>query len=340
MREKIWDTIRMIQQDRKTVRQLYYATLICALFLASLVLRNGLGNGKYIVDESGNVIGIERKSIETYEEYPLQVIIRSADSVTEREILLAGKSNRSEADEKGGEADSAEDEEENAQQRELELDNLISDLENGSAKKLTLPTSLSDGSSLTWKKAPQRSMDGYLVAGMYISIILLILYAKVVPGKRKNTAEQKAVLSGLPRFVNQLVMMMNAGIILSDAFDRICRSYAMIPEASRSGFEKQLVRLKEQNLDHRVSTAVLLHRYAGNCNVKELMRISTILMENERRGSDVVNNLSRESQFLWEERKIIAAEKGKAIDAKMAIPLSLLLMLLIVITMAPAIMSM
>lgn len=54
----------------------------------------------------------------------------------------------------------------------------------------------------------------------------------------------------------------------------------------------------------------------------------------------MVESLSRESRFLWEERKIVAAEKGKAIDTKMAGPLGLLLILLIVVTMAPAILVM
>lgn len=85
---------------------------------------------------------------------------------------------------------------------------------------------------------------------------------------------------------------------------------------------------------------MLLNHFAGMHNVKEMLRISTILLENERRGSDVVESLSRESRFQWEERKIVAAEKGKAIDTKMAGPLGLLLILLIVVTMAPAILVM
>ena len=83
-----------------------------------------------------------------------------------------------------------------------------------------------------------------------------------------------------------------------------------------------------------------LNNYAGLHNAKEMLRISTILLENERRGSDVVESLSRESRFLWESRKIVAEEKGKSIDTKMAGPLAILLILLIVITMAPAMLAM
>ena len=84
----------------------------------------------------------------------------------------------------------------------------------------------------------------------------------------------------------------------------------------------------------------LFRDYAAKHNVKEMIRIATILTENEKRGSDVIESLSRESKYLWDERKIVARESGKMIDTKMSWPLGLLLILLIVITMAPALLSM
>ena len=95
-----------------------------------------------------------------------------------------------------------------------------------------------------------------------------------------------------------------------------------------------------ENEGHRKSTATLISEYAARHNVKEMVRIATILTENERRGSDVIESLSRESSYLWDDRKIVARESGKMIDMKMSWPLGMLLILLIVITMAPALMSM
>ncbi|MBR3126406.1 MAG: type II secretion system F family protein, partial [Mogibacterium sp.] len=82
-----------------------------------------------------------------------------------------------------------------------------------------------------------------------------------------------------------------------------------------------------------------INEYAVRHDVKEMIRIAAILTENERRGSDVVESLERESRYLWEERKTVARECGKAIDTKMSYPLGLLLIVLIVITMAPALMN-
>ena len=48
----------------------------------------------------------------------------------------------------------------------------------------------------------------------------------------------------------------------------------------------------------------------------------------------------RESRYLWDERKTVARECGKGIDTKMSYPLGMLLIVLIVITMAPALLNM
>lgn len=70
------------------------------------------------------------------------------------------------------------------------------------------------------------------------------------------------------------------------------------------------------------------------------MRIASILRENERKGTDIIENLDYESRYLWDKRKIIAREQGKMMEMKMAYPLGLLLIVLMVVTMAPAMLEM
>ena len=121
-------------------------------------------------------------------------------------------------------------------------------------------------------------------------------------------------MKGLPRFCNQLFLMMNAGLILSDAFDTITGSYTEYGGKELSCFERDLAELRDATDGHRVSTALVINEYAVRHDVKELIRISAILTENERRGSDVIESLSRESRYLWDERKIVARESGKMIE--------------------------
>ena len=157
-------------------------------------------------------------------------------------------------------------------------------------------------------------------------------------GDKTAAEERRSIMRGLPRFCNQLYLMMNAGLILSDAFDTISEGYA--DSKACSSFERDLAELREATDEHRISTAQVINEYAVKHDVKEMIRIAAILTENEKRGSDVIESLERESRYLWDERKTVARECGKAIDTKMSYPLGLLLIVLIVITMAPALLNM
>lgn len=96
----------------------------------------------------------------------------------------------------------------------------------------------------------------------------------------------------------------------------------------------------KSNSGNRVHTAELINEMAEKCSSKELMRIASILRENERKGTDIIENLDYESRYLWDKRKIIAREQGKMMEMKVAYPLGLLLIVLMVVTMAPAMLEM
>ena len=175
---------------------------------------------------------------------------------------------------------------------------------------------------------------------MYLVLAALIIKSGMDAAAGGEAEARHEIMRGLPRFCNQLFLMMNAGMILSDAFETICSSYIEYGRENMTVFERELSDLYKENTDHRISTASLISEYAARHNVKEMIRIAAILTENERRGSDVIESLSRESKYLWDDRKIVARESGKMIDTKMSWPLGLLLILLIVITIAPALLNM
>ncbi len=113
-----------------------------------------------------------------------------------------------------------------------------------------------------------------------------------------------------------------------------------IPKDDRSVFVGDLIDVLDDERKYQVSNISSLHDYAKKEGCKELLRITTILQDSELRGSDSRNTLKRESDYLWESRKIVANENGKVIDTKMALPLGVLLIILIMVTMAPAILTM
>lgn len=320
-------------QDKKLMSGIYALTLITALLIFALAVKGPEESGRLLADSSGNIIGISRKNMDRSERYDLSIEIEDGENTITRSVTLtlqAEPDGRSTAAISGKETREAE--------IDAAVDNMISGIEYSGERKIRLPTALPDGTAVRWM-ADKHSAGPVVIV---IPVMYLALIALMAAGSMKEdrTAAEKrmSIKRGLPRFCNQLYLMINAGLILSDAFDIISAGYET--NKSCSPFEKDLAELREATEGHRVSTAQVISEYAVKHDVKEMIRIAAILNENEKRGSDVVESLERESRYLWDERKTVARECGKSIDTKMSYPLGLLLIVLIVITMAPALLNM
>ena len=326
---------RKLKEDTKLMSGIYMLSLITALLILAVTVKGPDKTGSLVVEKNGSVTGINRESLAKAERYDLLIEVLDEEQPVERnvDLMLQAKQNSStirisDADDREAAINAG-------------IDAVISEVEYSKKKKITLPAALPDGTKIIWRIRDDAE-DGrtiLVIIVMYISLAA-VMTASRLRGDKAEGESRKSIMKGLPRFCNQLFLMMNAGLILSDAFDTITASYSEYGDDELSSFEKGLAELREATDGHRVSTAHVINEYAIKHDVKELIRISAILTENEKRGSDVIDSLSRESRYLWDERKIVARESGKMIDTKMSYPLGLLLILLIVITMAPALLNM
>ena len=320
-------------QDKKLMSGIYAVTLITALLILALVVKGPEESGRLVADRQGNIIGINRRSMDRSERYDLSLEIEDGKEIITRDVILTLQ-----AETDGRSGIRLNKEESREAELDAAIDNMISSIEYSREKKIRLPSELPDGTAVRWLGARQSTGSVIVIIPlMYVSLVILMAANSIKPDKTA-AEERRSIMRGLPRFCNQLYLMMNAGLILSDAFDTISTGYES--NKNCSSFERDLVELRDATDGHRISTAQVINEYAVKHDVKELIRIAAILTENEKRGSDVVESLERESKYLWDERKTVARESGKAIDTKMSYPLGLLLILLIVITMAPALMNM
>ena len=320
--------------NRKLMSGIYAVTLVTALMILALVIKGPEESGKLIVDSNGNVTGIHRNSLKRSERYDLGLVINAEKETIQRDVTLVLQASGAE---NNGTVHSAEPDRD--AEIEAEVDSLISEIEYSKGKRIRLPSKLHDGTLIRWTGADQKAGPAALMIPLIYAALVMIMVMDAAKEDKTDAEERKVILRGLPRFCNQLYLMMNAGLILSDAFDIITGSYQGRKEQSLSSFERDLAGLREETCGHRISTAQVINEYAVRHDVKEMIRISAILSENEKRGSDVIESLARESRYLWDERKIVARESGKAIDTKMSYPLGLLLIVLIVITIAPALLN-
>ncbi len=323
--------------DKTLIRRLYAVTLASVLFLLVLAVKGPEQKGQLITGGSGEVTAIRRNSVENSEQYDLTLVVGDQENAEIRDVTLTMHAVKEET----SGVRSADPDTLRKAEVDAEVNNMVTEIEFSDDEKVKLPTELADGTRVRWIARKQKDRTGLIAVPLiYIFLAAAVIKASVDDRGGDEKKAYREIMKGLPRFCNQLLLMMNSGMILSDAFERICQSYLEYSEDGMSVFERELTELYKSNTDHRISTAAMLSSYASRHNVKELIRIATILNENEKRGSDVIESLSRESTYLWDDRKIVARECGRMIDTRMSWPLALLLILLIVITMAPAMLSM
>lgn len=305
------------------------------ILLSIALIKDAFKEPDILVNRKGEAVAIQRKNLDKIYEYPLRIEIEREGKIKSEDVNISTKLIRKKNKKRVGDKDRKEDE----IKKDIEVNKIISEIENSKSKKIILPKELDSGEKISWYSRKRHDSNIYVIPIIYVFILIFLILELIKKKKDESSELRKEIIRGLPRFTNQMLLMLNSGMILSDAINKICETYELIPKESRTFFEKALLKTREKNTDSRVSTAMMMNEFASEYGIKELIRLSSIISENERRGSDIIKKLSDESHFLWEERKIIAKEKGKMIDTKMAMPLGLLLILLIVITMAPALIS-
>ena len=288
--DKVKGDLGRMLHDPVTLRRLYAVTLAAALFVLVLVVKGPEEQGKLVTDSGGNVTEIQRKTVSGSERYDVTVSIDDGNQHIERDVTLTLN-----AAEEEGVSERIPGRKTDSREAELdgEIDRMLTEIEFSGGERVELPRTLPDGTHVTWKARKQEDRTGLVfIPFIYICLVLAIIKSWMDVSSDADAAARKEIMKGLPRFCNQLFLMMNAGMILSDAFEQICSSYMEYGKENMSVFESELTELCEDNSDHRVSTATLISEYASRYNVKELIRIATILSENEKRGSDVIESLS------------------------------------------------
>lgn len=152
-------------------------------------------------------------------------------------------------------------------------------------------------------------------------------------------ARRRTCLQTLPGFLNQLLLLMNSGMVLQDAFCRIAEGYSQLPEKRKNYFTEEICRIHQSGMRNGENVIHLFYRFGQSSGVKELARVSSIMVENLRKGTDLWERLAEEGEQLWQERKRAAMEAIRVGESKMSFPLGLLMMSLLLVTAAPAMMQ-
>ncbi len=143
-----------------------------------------------------------------------------------------------------------------------------------------------------------------------------------------------------PHVISKLALYLGAGMSVRRAFERMGLAYEERREKGerRYAYEEVLRMLHE--MGGGISESDAYERFGRRCRVRSYTRLSSLLMQNLRKGNDaLLTVLQEEAQASYEERRGIAKQLGEEAGTKLLVPMVMMLAVTLVMIMVPAYMG-
>lgn len=137
-----------------------------------------------------------------------------------------------------------------------------------------------------------------------------------------------------PDFLNKLVLLVNAGMTVHRAWEKIVQDRAeMTPLYNELNITYTEIRNGKPEI-------VAYEDFARRCRVKEITRFIAAIIQNLRKGnSELVTLLKLQSNECWQLRKNMARRLGEEASTKLVIPLMIMFVGILIMVLLPAIMQ-
>ncbi len=325
------------EEDLKKRRSGYTAVvLVFILALTASVLKDG-APGTGVKESGGKLVEITRPE-KGSGPVSLDMEIKAEDgkaSSSKKKTVTIDPEGETKAEEDGGAAG-----EESAEERlGRRIDSAVRTLNSDTGSpKVILPEELEDGTRLSWRLVEKNDMP--LIAGGMLFILYAMYMSRYSRVKKEETEARESVIRDLPGFMNKMVLLVRGGLVLEEAFERAVDDAALSGAGEDSYFYGQLAAVRENVRKSNSPMSAELEKFARRSGVRELMRFSNMISDNIKKGTDITEKMLRESGMLWFERRKNSEERGRIAETRLTLPLMILIMVLIVISVAPALLSM
>lgn len=203
----------------------------------------------------------------------------------------------------------------------------------GNEEVMVLPDSI-ESKSIVWREITEDS-SGYLLLLIMLAVGCLY-WGRSRELDRQLDRRKRELLLDYPEIVNKLILYMGAGMTIRNAFVKMGEDYKKFrKERRRYVYEEILITCNELQSGRSESEAY--DHFGKRCQVPVYMKLSTLLSQNIRKGSnDLLHMLRQEADNAFAERKNLAKKLGEEAGTKLLLPMMMMLCIVMVIIMIPA----
>ena len=312
-----------------------------ALLIATDMVLSSQGQSAGIVESGGSIYIVRPAEDQDPGHLVLRAEVSDGDKVIEKKIdLTMDPYEKESSEEKQDDGDGEAAGKRNREAVEVELRGIASELNSDKAvKKVKLPDSLASGEKISWEVEDKSGSNGIAIMAVTVLTAFCIYKKRFSVLEQQRRLQRESVMRQLPEFVNRLVLLLNAGLVLTSAFEKSVEESFVEDSKGDDYFYGKLREIYVLCTTTNASMHVEFRKMAKESGIRELMRVSNIISDNIRKGVELTGKLQAESELLWISRKKSCEEKGRLAETKLTLPLMIFLMVLIIITVAPALME-
>ena len=312
-----------------------------ALLIATDMVLSSQGQSAGIVESGGSIYIVRPAEDQDPDHLVLRAEVSDGDKVIEKKIdLTMDPYEKESSEEKQDDGDGEAAGKRNREAVEMELRGIASELNSDKAvKKVKLPVSLASGEKISWEVEDKSGSNGIAIMAVTVLTAFCIYKKRFSVLEQQRRLQRESVMRQLPEFVNRLVLLLNAGLVLTSAFEKSVEESFVEDSKGDDYFYGKLREIYVLCTTTNASMHVEFRKMAKESGIRELMRVSNIISDNIRKGVERTGKLQAESELLWISRKKSCEEKGRLAETKLTLPLMIFLMVLIIITVAPALME-
>jgi tight adherence protein C len=171
------------------------------------------------------------------------------------------------------------------------------------------------------------------VFGLIVIVAVFFLTDRELDEKIKR--RRTAIQLDFPDFINKLTLLVNAGMTISRAWEKI-----VLDNKRESPLYKEL---EAALMDIQAGKPELqaYEDFAKRCRIPQVTKFVSVVIQNIRKGnSELVPILRLQGTECWEMRKNAAKRLGEEASTKMLLPMLIMFVAILIIVSIPAILAM
>lgn len=150
--------------------------------------------------------------------------------------------------------------------------------------------------------------------------------------KDKLTERREELMRDFPKMLSKMTLLINSGMIMKEAWKKVAENgEGVLYQEMRDTVAEQNMGITE--LDSYVN-------FADRCNVKEIRRFTSTLIQNLQKGNAEMTYFLKElTTEMWEFKKNEVKRQGEAANSKLLIPTAMIFIGILAMIMAPMLQS-